>query len=92
MNWLLLAFEGVLGHYWLKWSFIEKTKRMRTMAKKALYGKVLESQTFDTQAEANEWAQKKKATYKAADITLKADVNRVDATRRRWKATLYQKV
>ncbi len=62
------------------------------MATKAIYGKVLESQTFDNQADANEWAQKKKATYKAADITLKADIVPVDSSRRRWKATLYQKV
>lgn len=62
------------------------------MASKAIYGKILESQTFDTQAEASDWATKKKADYKSAGVTLKHEITPTDMSRRRWKATLYQKV
>jgi hypothetical protein len=62
------------------------------MATQSLYQKAIESQTFSSQAEAVEWAKKKKAEYKAAGETLKHEIVPVDATRRRWKATLYLKV
>jgi len=55
------------------------------------YWKVMESQTFSTQALASDWAKEQKAKYKAADITLKHEIVPTDSSRRRWKATLYQK-
>lgn len=58
----------------------------------ALYGKIVESQTFSTQAEAIDWAKEKKAKYKAAGESVKHEIIPTDATRRRWKATLYLKV
>lgn len=62
------------------------------MAEKAQYGKILNSQVFDTQAKAMFWAQKKKTEYSAGGITVKIDVNPVDTTRRRWRAEVFQKV
>ena len=62
------------------------------MAQQALYQQVVESKMFFSQAEAAAWGKQKKEEYKADNITIKVDVNPVDATRRRWKADLYLKV
>lgn len=59
---------------------------------KALYGKILESMVFGTQAEASEWADEKKTQYNEAGNPVKTDVVPADATRRRWKAIVYLKV
>jgi hypothetical protein len=58
----------------------------------ALYGKILESMTFPSQAEAREWANEKQDQYKNAETPVKYDVVPADATRRRWKAIVYLKV
>lgn len=59
---------------------------------KALYGKVVESQIFPTQEEAREWGRETKNKYVQAGNPAKVDVVPADATRRRWKATVYLKV
>lgn len=59
---------------------------------KALYGKVLESRIFDSQAMAKEWGDKTKEEYKMSGNPVKVDVVPADATRRRWKAIVYLKV
>ena len=58
----------------------------------ALYGKVLESHIFTSQAEAKEWADTKKNEYKNAGNPVKTDIVPADASRRRWKAIVYLKV
>lgn len=58
----------------------------------SVYPKVLESVVFNTQAEALAWGDKKKEEYKNAGETVKVDTSPVDATRRRWKTTVYLKV
>lgn len=62
------------------------------MPPKALYAHLLDSRTFETQAEAQKWAQSKKTEYAAGGITIKTDINPVDASRRRWKAEVFQKI
>lgn len=58
----------------------------------SLYMKAVESRTFSTQAEATAWAKEQKEKYKQSEAgTLKHEIVPTDATRRRWKATLYLK-
>lgn len=58
----------------------------------ALYQRLVESQIFNTQAEAREWGDKKKEQYLAADNPVKIDIVPADPTRRRWKAQVFLKV
>lgn len=58
----------------------------------ALYAKLLESRIFTNQAEAIEWGKEQKTKYSQADVPVKVDTNPVDATRRRWKTTVFTKV
>jgi mannose/cellobiose epimerase-like protein (N-acyl-D-glucosamine 2-epimerase family) len=51
----------------------------------------IEERIFPVQAEALAWGNKKKEEYKSADMSVKVDTNPVDATRRRWKTTVYLK-
>lgn len=51
----------------------------------------IEERVFPNQAEALSWGNTKKDEYKSADMTVKVDTNPVDATRRRWKTTVYLK-
>lgn len=62
------------------------------MGKQALYQRIVESQVFPTQAEAIEWGNETKSKYNEAGNPAKVDVVPADATRRRWKATVYLKV
>lgn len=63
-----------------------------TLASKsqALYQQI-EERIFPNQEEALDWGNTKKEEYKSADLTVKVDTNPVDATRRRWKTTVYLK-
>lgn len=60
------------------------------MVTKPLYGKVLASRSFPTRAEATEFAQEYKASYKEADLSIKYDINRTSSSE--WTATLYVKI
>lgn len=57
----------------------------------SIYLKIVESQTFDTQAEALAWGKTKKKEYTESDIPVKVDTNPIDATRRRWVTEVYAK-
>lgn len=58
--------------------------------KKPLYGKILASRAFPTRAQAVDFAQSYKEEYKAADISIKYDINRTEASE--WKATVFAKI
>lgn len=58
----------------------------------ALYAKILESRIFENQQEAIDWGKNKKTEYTQASVPVKVDTNPVDATRRRWKTTVFTKV
>ena len=57
----------------------------------SLYQQILESRVFPLQEEAIAWGNKKKEEYKSANMSVKVDTNPVDATRRRWKTTVFLK-
>ncbi len=61
------------------------------MSAQALYQRVVESKTFNTQAEAIAWGKQEKEKYKQADIVVKVDTVPIDATRRQWKTQVYMK-
>lgn len=58
--------------------------------KKPMYGKILSSRSFQTRAEAEEFAKEYKEDYKAADMSVKYDIVRTENSE--WKATVYVKV
>lgn len=55
------------------------------------YGRLMDSRTFNTRAEAEEWAKKKKAEFKQAGESAKVDVN-FEEVGSRWKVKLYLKI
>lgn len=60
------------------------------MVTKPLYGKILTSRSFDTQAQAIAFAKEYKSEYKQADMSIKFDINRTASSE--WTATVYLKV
>lgn len=60
------------------------------MPKKPLYGRILASRSFPTREEAESFAKDYKEQYKQADLSIKYDINRTEASE--WKATVYVKV
>lgn len=57
--------------------------------KKPLYGKILTSRSFPTRQQAVDFATEYKEEYRAADLSIKYDINRTEGSE--WKATVYVK-
>lgn len=60
------------------------------MARKPLYGKILATRAFTNQEQAITFAKEYKEQYKAADMSIKFDINRTSASE--WVATIYVKL
>lgn len=60
------------------------------MPKKPLYGRILASRSFPTREQAESFAKEYKEQYKQADLSIKFDITRTEASE--WKAVIYVKV
>ena len=60
------------------------------MVTKPQYGKILVSRSFETRAQAEDFASHYKEEYKQADMSIKFDINRTSSSE--WTATVYVKL